>query len=141
VVAIVAIFQFGTGEAQQWLKAEYAEHKAQLAALQGGGWPEGRSGQRIAALAERLGEPGAAHVRRYWEVLCWLVVEAEETLLEQSDGNVEFDRTKIAAAFDELDTLHAALGTAGFAQLERLLPFSRNDYWELSELKERVQRD
>src|SRR4029079_16045411 len=38
-VALMAIFNFGTSEAQSWLVAERAEHKAQLDALRAGRWP------------------------------------------------------------------------------------------------------
>ena len=137
-VAILAIFQFGTGEAQKWLEEEYAQHKAQLEALRAGRWPDGSSGERIAALAARLDPAAAGRVRRYWEVQAWLVVEAEETLIEEAAGDAVFDPDKLRAAFGELQALRSALGAATFAQLNKLLPFSRNDYWELSELKQRL---
>jgi hypothetical protein len=34
--------------------------------------------------------------------------------------------------------LRSELGRANVATLKALLPFSRNDYWEISELKERI---
>ena len=34
-----------------------------------------------------------------------------------------------------------ALGRSTFTALKALLPFSRNDYWEVSELRQRVARD
>ena len=40
----------------------------------------------------------------------------------------------------ELATLQDAMGVDIFGSLKRMLPFSRNDYWELSELKERLAR-
>lgn len=137
-VAILAIFQFGTAEAQSWLEAEQKEHRAQLAALRAGRWPEGASGDRVAALAERCGPDIAARLRRYWEVMAYLVVEAEETLLEEASGDAEFDRGAIEDAFDELASLKRAIGASTFAQFNRLLPFSRNDQWEVSELRSRV---
>jgi RsiW-degrading membrane proteinase PrsW (M82 family) len=137
-IAILGIFQFGTGEAQKWLAEEYAQHKAQLDALRSGRWPDGASGQRVAALAARLDPTAADRVRRYWEVQAWLVVEAEETLMEEAAGDAAFDRDKLRAAFGELQALKAALGKTTFAELSRLLPFSRNDYWELSELRQRL---
>ena len=140
-VAILGIFQFGTAEAQKWLEDEYKAHKVQLAALQGGCWPDGTSGKRIATLAARLGDGAGGQIRRYWEVLAWLVVEAEETLLEEAAGDVEFDKAKIRSAFDELEQIKLSLGRSTFAELEHLLPFSRNDYWELGELEERVGRE
>ena len=140
-IAIMAIFHFGAAEAQRWLKAEYAEHRKQLETLRSGAWPEGPSGSRIAALAARLDPESAKRVRRYWEVKAWLVVEAEETMMEEAAGDVEYDPAQIRAAFHELAGLRRALGPSTYAALKALLPFSRNDLWEVSELKQRVGRD
>jgi RsiW-degrading membrane proteinase PrsW (M82 family) len=137
-VAILGIFQFGTSEAEKWLKEEYAEHKAQLAALKAGNWPEGKSGHKIAGLAERLGPEATKRIRRYWELLAWLVAEAEETLIEEEEGDVVMDKSEVRAAFHELEGLRRALGKSSLTALNALLPFSRNDYWELSELRQRV---
>ena len=139
-LTIMAIFHFGTAEAEEWLKTERAEHRLQLEALRAGKWPEGRSGTGVAALAERLGPEAATRIRRYWEILAWLVVEAEETLMEESAGDADFDRAKLLAGFSELETLKSQMGRTAFASVKRLLPFSRNDYWELSELKQRLHR-
>lgn len=139
-VAILAIFQFGTTEAEKWLREENGKHQLQVAALQRGDWPAGRSGTRVAAFAARLAPEVVAHIRRYWELLAWLIAEAEETLLEESAGDAEFDLDRIRSAFEELDSLRRAMGPSTYAQLNRLLPFSRNDYWELSELKQRISR-
>src|SRR4029079_14518749 len=54
-IALMAIFNFGTTEAQSWLVTERAEHKAQLQALRAGRWPDSPSGKKIAALGERVG--------------------------------------------------------------------------------------
>jgi RsiW-degrading membrane proteinase PrsW (M82 family) len=140
-VAILGIFQFGTTEAEKWLKEEYGEHKAQVAVLRAGKFPENRCGRKIAALAARLAPEAAERVRRYLEVQTWLVAEAEETLIEEGDGDAIYDPKEILAAFAELEALKRAMGASTYAQLSRLLPFSRNDYWEVSELKQRVSRD
>jgi protease PrsW len=139
-IAILVIFQFGTSEAQKWLKEESAQHKAQLEALRAGNWPDSPSGHRIAALAGRLSPEAARRVRRYWELLAWLVAEAEETLIEEEAGDVVMDKPEVRAAFHELAGLRRALGKSTFAALNALLPFSRNDYWELSELRQRLQQ-
>ncbi len=140
-VTILAIFQFGTTEAQAWLKEEHAQHKAQLETLRAGNFPESPSGQRIAALAGRVGPEGAKRIRRYWELQAWLVAEAEETLMEEEAGDVAMDKADVRAAFHELEGLRRALGKSTFTALKALLPFSRNDYWEVAELKQRVSRD
>ena len=140
-IAIMAIFSFGTSEAERWLATESAEHKAQLEALRAGRWPEGPSGKRIAALAQRVDGETAKRLRRYWELQAWLVHEAEETMLEEAAGDAKFDPAQIRAAFAELKGLRKALGRSTFTALKALLPFSRNDYWEVSELRQRLSRD
>ena len=137
-VAIIAIFHFGTAEAERWLAAEYKEHRAQLEALRAGKWPESPSGRRIAALASRLDPEAAKRIRRYWELQAWLVVEAEEALMEEAAGDARFDPEQVRAAFAEMAGLRRALGRSTFAALKALLPFSRNDYWEVAELRQRL---
>ena len=137
-ILLIAIFHFGQGEAERFLTAERAEHRAQVDALRSGRWPEGPAGRKIAALAERLGPDAATRIRRYWELQAWLVAEAEETMIEEAAGDAEFDPAAIRAALAELEGLKRALGRSSFAALNALLPFSRNDYWEVAELKQRL---
>jgi protease PrsW len=139
-IALMAIFNFGTTEAQSWLVAERAEHRAQLDALRAGRWPDSPTGRKIGALGERVGPELADKLRRYWELQAYLVGEAEETLLEEAAGDAEYDAAELRAAFAERDALRRSLGTSTFAQLSQLLPFSRNDEWELSELRQRLGR-
>src|SRR3982750_1039165 len=82
-LAIIAIFHFGTAEAEGWLAAESAEHQKQLDALRAGAWPNSPSGRKIAALAGRLDADSAQRVRRYWELQAWLVLEAEQAMMEE----------------------------------------------------------
>jgi protease PrsW len=139
-IALIAIFQFGTAEAERWLSVELAEHKAQLEVLRSGRWPDSNAGRKIAALAARLDPESAKRVRRYWELQAWLVAEAEETLIEEAEGDAEVDASQVRAAFAELAGLRKALGRSTFAALNSLLPFSRNDVWEVAELKQRIAR-
>ena len=138
-IVLIAILNFGTAEAQRWLAAESAEHHAQLEALRGGRWPCGPAGLKIAALAERLDAESTNRIRRYWELQAWLVAQAEETMIEEAAGDAEFDARAVEAAVAELEGLKRALGRSTFAALQALLPFSRNDYWEVSELRQRLR--
>jgi RsiW-degrading membrane proteinase PrsW (M82 family) len=140
-IALIAIFQFGIAEAQRWLTADLAKHEAQLARLSAGKWPDSPSGCKIAALAARLDPESAKRVRRYWEVMAWLVVQAEETMKEEAEGDVDLRPGQVRAAFAELAGLRQALGRSTFAVVNALLPFSRNDYWEVSELRQRLGHD
>ena len=139
-IALIAIFHFGTAEAERWLTAECRAHEDQLETLRAGKWPDTPRGRKIEALASRLDPESAKRVLRYWEVQAWLVVQAEETMLEEATGDLSIDNDHIRAAFAELAWLRQALGRSTFTAINALLPFSRNDYWEVSELKQRLHR-
>ena len=139
-IAIIAIFYFGQAEAERWLVTDHAEHKAQLDTLRAGKWPDSPAGRKIAALAERLDPEAAKRMRRYWELQAWLVAEAEETMMEEAAGDAEFNADDLRAALAELAGLKRALGRSTFAAMNALLPFSRNDEWELNELEQRLGR-
>ena len=139
-IAIMGIFHFGQAEADRWLVAERAEHERQIDALRAGRWPDNPNAAKIAALADRLGPEGRTRVRRFWELQAWLVAQAEETMLEQEQDKVEVDTGEIRAAIAELEGLKRALGRSTHTALAALLPFSRNDYWEVAELKQRLAR-
>ena len=79
-------------------------------------------------------------VRGYWRAQAWLVSEAERVMIAEAAGDVTLDRAKVAAQFAELRAARRALGRSSFAALRRMLPFSRNDYWEVSELRQRIGR-
>ncbi|MGN6154979.1 MAG: PrsW family glutamic-type intramembrane protease [Sphingomicrobium sp.] len=137
-IAILAVFQFGTAEAERWLAAECAAHQAQFEALKAGAWPDGPSGSKVAALAGRLPAESAARVRRYWELQAWLVIQAEQAMIAEAAGDAEIDKEQVRAAFAELAGLRRALGKSTYTALKALLPFSRNDYWEVAELRQRL---
>ena len=139
-VALIAIFSFGTAEAERWLGVERAEHQVQLEALRAGRWPDTAAGAKVAALASRVDPETANRIGRYWELQAYLVVEAEQAMMEEAAGDVTLDRAQIRAAFAELEGLRRALGRSTYSALRAALPFSRNDEWELSELKQRVGR-
>jgi RsiW-degrading membrane proteinase PrsW (M82 family) len=137
-LAILAIFHFGTAEAERWLASECAAHEAQLDALKAGRWPDTAQGKKIAALADRLAPESARRIRRYWELQAWLVVQAEKAMMQEAAGDVSIEKEQVGAAFAELEGLRRALGKSTYSAMKALLPFSRNDYWEVSELRQRL---
>ena len=136
-VVVMALFAFGSNEAKTWLLDESADHKAALATLDAGDFPDDASGQRIAALAARSGPVAGERIHDYLATQMALVVAAEEKLL----GNAVAPRAELAAQFDRLEQLRRDIGRTGFAALDPLLPFSRNDLWEMNELREDLRKD
>jgi RsiW-degrading membrane proteinase PrsW (M82 family) len=140
-ILLIGLMRFGEGETQQWLLEESAAHRRWLEEWKSGGFPADASGQRIAALAAKLKPEQAALVRDYCIVKAELVLAAEEELLDR-DRRLEDDQAeRVRAAFARLEEIRHAIGRLGYAALSRRLPFSRNDEWELSELKELLDRD
>ena len=135
---IMGIFKVGAVEAQDWLVTERSAHAAELAAWRAGRFPDSDSGRRIAALVARSDEATGARIREYCELMTWLVMQAEDALHDQTEeaGKVEVEAR---FAIDRVRQLRRDMGRTTFAALKRLLPFSRNDYWEVSELKERLK--
>ena len=133
---LLAIFHVGAQEAEGWLSEESATHQQMLDALRAGHWPSGPQGERIAALAEGHGGSHAADVRAYLLAAMELTVVAERKLL--GDEVPQADRVK--ALFAQLDGARARMGRARFRALEPLLPLSRNDRWEMRELREDLRK-
>ena len=135
---IMGMFRFGAVEAQQWLSHEREVHRIALEAWQSGGYPADDSGRRIAALVARSDSATGENIREYCEQLTFLAWTAEDALHDQVD-DVSKVEVEAGAAFDRLEALKRDLGKTAFAALKPLLPFSRNDYWEISELEERLK--
>ncbi|MCY7338405.1 MAG: PrsW family intramembrane metalloprotease [Sphingomonas bacterium] len=134
-LVLIAIFHFGANEAQQWLAEDSAAHRDALDQLRAGVFPGDESGRRIAALATRLGDPVRNRVLAFVTAEMALVVAAEEKLLGTAPAI-----DQLGALFAERDALKHQLGRTTLAALDPLLPFSRNDRWEVAELREDVKR-
>ncbi|MES2903535.1 MAG: PrsW family glutamic-type intramembrane protease [Pseudomonadota bacterium] len=135
---IMAMFRFGAVEAQKWLATEREAHRVALEEWRAGRYPAGDSGRKIAALVARSDQPTGENIREYCEQLTFLAWTAEDALHDQLE-DVSKVEVEAGAAFDRLEALRHAIGKASFAALKPLLPFSRNDYWEISELEERLK--
>jgi RsiW-degrading membrane proteinase PrsW (M82 family) len=138
-VALLAIFQFGTREADEWLAKEEAQHRALVETLHSGTFPDDAQWKKVADLADRLGPNGKALVRDYVTVLSELILSGESAFLNKTDEKALARDDGLNASFDRLSELQKRLGKSTLHALTSLLPFSRNDYWELKELREDVK--
>lgn len=140
-IVLIGLMRFGESETHRWLVEESESHRAWLDEWRTGAFPSDLSGQRIAALAARSNPAEAALIREYCTLKTELVLNAEEELLDR-DRKLERGQSEhLRESFARLASLKSQLGRAGYASLRQLLPFSRNDEWELSELKELLDRD
>ena len=139
-ISLFAIFRFGTQEAEQFLIAEEQEHRVLVDTLHAGRFPPGPGWRRIAELADRSGPEAKAAIRDYVTVLTELILIEEESLIEETSSGRRLD-AGISPKFDRLAKLTKELGPTTVSALTSLLPFSRNDYWELWELHRHARQD
>jgi RsiW-degrading membrane proteinase PrsW (M82 family) len=133
---LMAIFHVGSKEARGWLIEESANHRAALDALERGMLPDDASGRHIGELMRRSTQIEADHIRDYLLASMRLIVSAEEKLL----GHPVPPHNVLLDTFEQMESARRAIGKAGFAALEPLLPYSRNDLWELKELREDLRK-
>ena len=124
---------------QQWLKADADAHRAALASIRAGTFAESDAGRAIHAHTARLSSELAADAFAYAEVKTELVLRAEELILAAQQGTpavlTPHDRAKCA----RLDALERQLGWPLLTAIAPHLSFSRNDLWELSQLRMRAK--
>jgi protease PrsW len=140
-IVLIGLMRIGEGETHQWLTEESEAHRSWLEEWRAGGFPADDSGQRIKALAARVKPEQAALIRDYCIVKAELVLAAEEELLDRDRTLEESEADRLRAAFARLEEIKQAIGRLGYAALSRRLPFSNNDEWELSELRELIDRN
>ncbi len=61
-------------------------------------------------------------------------------MLDRDRHIEESEAKRLRAAFTRLTQIREAIGRIGYAALSRQLPFSRNDEWELEELRELLDK-
>ena len=137
-VVLLGLLRFGEGETQNWLAEESATHGEELSAWQAGGYPPGAVGERIAAMVARVGPEEGAIIRDYCTLKTRLVLAAETELLDRDRKIDAAHAEELLGDMRRLEAMRHDMGVTAFAALTPLLPFSRNDEWELSELRELI---
>jgi RsiW-degrading membrane proteinase PrsW (M82 family) len=142
-LAITAIFSFGAREAFNLLSVEREQHLADQPALEAGAWPDTDSARGLRAYADAPGRDPllARRIIEYWRVLGEIVLSAERRMIERSAGerldrDALLDRERLA----RLGALEREFDIVTRRDLRRLLPFSRNDLWEIAELRQQLSR-
>ena len=139
-IALIGLMRIGESETNRWLSEESESHRAWLDQWRAGGFPTDASGQRIAALAARSNPAEAALIREYCSLKTELVLTADEELLDRDRKLEEGEAERLRKSFARLASLKEQIGRTGYAALRPLLPFSRNDEWELEELRELIDK-
>ncbi len=142
LVPLTLFFVFARSEraTHQWLKADYEAHQAALAEIRAGHFSTTESGRAITDIVSRFRGATAIDVLAYIELKIALILRAEEIMLAKQDGHTLEVGAAERETFDRLQALEWRLGRALLAAIGPRLGLSRNDLWELNQLKERVRR-
>jgi RsiW-degrading membrane proteinase PrsW (M82 family) len=142
-IATILVFRLGMRQASDLLEVERQQHLVDQPALEAGQLPETDDGRRLREFLARLGEQPALTrlVIEYWRVLGEIVLSAEERLMERGagqrvDAQADIDRARLKRLAD----LEGRFDYKMLRRVKRLLPFSRNDYWEVDELRQQLHR-
>jgi hypothetical protein len=130
-------------QASNQLEGERQHHLVDQPALEARTFPDSDDGRRLRAfLALRGDQPALNNLAlEYWRVLGEIVLSAEERLLERGSGQrldaqADVDRARLKRLAELEDRFEASM----LRRVKRLLPFSRNDYWEVDELRQQLHR-
>jgi len=133
-------FAFDEKFTKNWLKQDSDEHRKILEDLESGAYMDSKRGARVLAVVDLSLTATLDDVLAYIKLKTQLVLRAEELILasqQEEDfavGEEEMDM------FEELVVLEGRIGVLTLMALEPHLGFSRNDLWELSRLRQQVDK-
>lgn len=121
--------------AHSWLLTDYENHQHMLDDINSGKLADSPAGRFVLALAQQFPPEVGADMFRYIQVHTWLVVKAEEDLIERENGRPEDLGDEVRARLVELHQLEKRIGRTALLALSPHLHFTREDLWEIHELE------
>ena len=140
-VPLTLFFVFARSEraTHQWLRGDFEAHRALLEEIRAGHFSTSEAGRALTGLASRFHGATGSDVLAYIELKIELILRAEEIMLAKQDGRDlevgEPEREK----FDRLRALEWRLGRPVLSAIDPRLGLTRNDLWELAQLRQRVR--
>ncbi|MEX0644782.1 MAG: PrsW family glutamic-type intramembrane protease [Parvularculaceae bacterium] len=122
----------------QWLKEDFVSHQQALKDIREGRFADSEAGRAIRDLTRRFRGATSELAFSYVELKTELVLRAEELILARQQGDAADVTDKDRENFERLDELKRRLGQPVLAAFTPYLGFSRNDLWELEQLRSRV---
>jgi RsiW-degrading membrane proteinase PrsW (M82 family) len=141
-VPLVLFLTFAIDEkiTNNWLKQDADDHRKMLADLETGNYLESKRGKRVLRATDQSLTATLEDVVAYIKLKTRLVLRAEELILaSQQEEDFEVGDEELDM-FEELDALEGRIGVLTLMALEPHLGFSRNDIWELSRLRQQVDK-
>jgi len=125
---------------RSWLKKDSDAHRKLLEDVETGAFLETRRGHAVKKAVDQSLTATMEDVVEYIKLKTKLVLRAEELILaSQEEEDFDVDEAEIEM-FEELLVLEGRIGVLTLMSLEPHLGFSRNDLWELSRLRQRIDR-
>jgi RsiW-degrading membrane proteinase PrsW (M82 family) len=121
--------------AHTWLLTDYETHQHMLDDIAAGKFSDTPAGRFVLALSKTFPPDVGADMFRYIQVHTWLVVKAEEDLIDREEGRPEDLGDEVRARLIELHQLEKRIGRTALLALAPHLHFTREDLWEIHELE------
>ena len=137
-LTLFLVFARSETATRRWLQADAEEHRAMLEQIRAGRFAETEAGRALLALSRRFPEATAGEITAYVALKTELVLRAEELMLAAQDGRPGDPAAEDREKFLRLAALERDIGRPALAALRPMLPFSRNDLWELRRLRTRA---
>ena len=137
-IVLIGLMRFGEGETQSGWRRKASAHRRWLEEWRQAACP---TTQRPADRGTRRARQrkGRAHLRDYCMLKAGWCLQAEEDLLDRDRKHGGRGGGRLRTAFADASRSRGDRAAFGLRALPAL-PFSRNDYWELSELRQRINR-
>jgi len=133
-------FAFDEKVTKNWLKKDSESHQKILDDIASGTFNESKRGVAIQKVVHQSLTATLEDVLAYTELKTKLVLRAEELILaSQEEENFDVGDNELDM-FEELQVLEGRIGVLTLMALEPHMGFSRNDLWELSRLRQRVDK-
>jgi RsiW-degrading membrane proteinase PrsW (M82 family) len=139
-LVLFLIFALDEKVTKNWLKQDSRAHLKMLAAIESGEFFDTKRGKAIRRVVDHSLTATFEDVLQYLTIKTQLVVRAEEALLASQETDTFQVRDEDLERFEELLVLEGRIGVLTLMALEPHLGFSRNDLWELSRLRQRIDK-
>ena len=123
-----------------WLKTDFARHRAMLREIETGRLEHERLNRLVAAMRRRFGAGVADEVTDYIRLHTELVVAAEEILLAHESGSHAPVSAEVQTKLNQFVSCENRLGRTAVMVLSRHLHFTRREIWEIHMLAHEADR-
>lgn len=132
-------FAFNEKATGKWLAEDSDAHRKLLDDIKSGEFARSKAGQAIKEIVGKSIIGNLDDVFAYMKLKTELILRAEELILASQEDELTDAGEEELEMFERLMVLEGRIGPVTLMKIERHTGFSRNDLWELSQLRQHVE--